>query len=85
MLFRSDALVLFWKFSAPHSLSSNMYTYALHAHNLTLTCRAIFNVSSAQAMMMDRDHLVNKKGKTFSAVWKHFGFKESDEERQQIL
>ena len=35
--------------------------------------------------MTEREPLVNKKGKNKSAVWKHFGFKESDSEQEQIL
>ena len=35
--------------------------------------------------MTEREPLVIKKGKNKSAVWKHFGFKESDAEQEQIL
>ena len=34
--------------------------------------------------MAEQEHLVNKKGKTNSAVWKYFGFKESDVEQKKV-
>lgn len=34
--------------------------------------------------MTERQPLVNKKDKTVPAVWKHFGFKDSDVERKEI-
>ncbi|KAK0137902.1 Rootletin [Merluccius polli] len=35
--------------------------------------------------MAERQPLVEKKGKTNSVVWKHFGFEESDSEQKKIL
>ena len=34
--------------------------------------------------MAEQEQLVNKKGKTNSAVWKYFGFKESDVEQKKV-
>ena len=41
-------------------------------------------VSSAREKMAEQDQYVNKKGKTNSAVWKFFGFKESDVEQEKV-
>ena len=41
-------------------------------------------VSSLRAKMAEQEQLVTKKGKTNSAVWKYFGFKESDVEQKKV-
>lgn len=66
--FCSDALILSCKSSAPHS--SNRFTQ---------TSCGMCSINSAQAKMMERE-----KAKTNSAVWKHFGFKESNKEQQTL-
>ncbi len=78
--FHNETLILTRKSSAPRFLTSNTYNLHPSPHRLTPICFAMFNVKSARAKTTDRDPLINKKGKTISAIWKHFGLKESDEE-----